>query len=69
MYHMDYNHVECAALSRALEIAARRQTTPEQVTIFTNAQAAIRRITSEEPGSGQIYAIQVRRHIAELRSA
>jgi ribonuclease HI len=69
--HMGYNQeaydAECAALSRAMEIAARRQTTPEQVAIFTNAQAAIRRMASEEPGPGQTYAIEAQRHIAELR--
>jgi ribonuclease HI len=45
--HMAYNQeafdAECAALARALEVAARRRTTPERVTIFTDAQAAIRR--------------------------
>jgi ribonuclease HI len=33
---------ECAALTTALEVAARRQTTQESVTSFTDAQAAIR---------------------------
>ena len=41
-----------AALARALEIAARRQTTPEGVTAFTDAQAAIKRMALEEPGFG-----------------
>jgi len=36
-------------VTRALESASRRQTTPERVTIFTDAQAAIRRMASEEP--------------------
>jgi hypothetical protein len=53
------------ALSSALEIAARRYTIPERVTIFTDAQAANRRMASEEPRPGQLYAIQARRHIAE----
>jgi ribonuclease HI len=39
--HMGYNQeafdAECAALARALEVAARRRTTPERVTIFTDA--------------------------------
>jgi ribonuclease HI len=60
---------ECAALARALETAARRQTTPERVTIFTNAQAALRRMASEEPGPGQMRAVQARKHIATLRRA
>jgi len=55
--HMGHNQeaydTECAALARALESAVRRPTTPERVTIFTDAQAAIRRIASEEPGPGQ----------------
>jgi hypothetical protein len=43
--------------------------TPARVTIFTDAQAAIRRLASEEPGPGQKYAILARKHIAALRSA
>ena len=39
------------------------------MTIFTDAQAAIRRMASEEPGPGQQYAIQARKHIAVLRRA
>jgi ribonuclease HI len=69
--HMGYNQeaydAECAALARALEEAAKRQTVPERVTIFTDAQAAIRRIASEDPGPGQKYAILARRHITTLR--
>ena len=69
--HMGYNQeaydAECAALARALEAASRRNTVPAQITIFSDAQAAIRRMASDEPGPGQMYAIQARRHIAELR--
>jgi len=61
--------VECAALAHALELAAQRNSTPEQVTIFSDAQAAIRRMASDEPGPGQQYAIQARKHIAALRQA
>jgi len=43
--------------------------TPERVTIFTDAQAAIRRMVSEEPGPGQMYALQAGEHIAVLRRA
>jgi ribonuclease HI len=60
---------ECAALARALEEAAKRQTIPERITIFTDAQAAIRRMASEDPGPGQKYAILARRHIGTLRRA
>ena len=60
---------ECAALARALEEASRRNTTPERVTIFTDAKAAIRRMVSDEPGPGQQYALQARKHIATLRRA
>jgi hypothetical protein len=67
-YYQEAYDAECAALSRALEIAARRQTTPEWVTIFTDAQAAIRLMASEEPGPGQLYAILARRPIAQPRS-
>jgi len=57
---------DCAALSRSQETATRRQRMPERVTIFADAQAAIRRMASEEPGPGQVYALQARRHI-EIR--
>jgi ribonuclease HI len=71
--HMGKNQeaydAECAALARALETAAKRQMVPARVTIFTDAQAAIRRMASEEPGPGQKYAILARKHIAALRSA
>ena len=71
--HMGYNqeayNAECAALARALEAASWWNTTPERVTIFSDAQAAIRRMASDEPGPGQQYAIQARRHIAALRRA
>jgi len=39
---------------------------PIRVTIFTNAQAVIRRIALEEPGPGQMYALQARKHIVVL---
>jgi ribonuclease HI len=42
---------------------------PERVTVFTDAQAAIRRMASEEPGPGYMYAIQARKHITALRRA
>jgi len=71
--HMGYNQgaydAECAALARALEAAWRRPTTPERVTIFTDAQAAIRRMASDVPGPSQQYALQARKHIAALRRA
>jgi len=40
----------CAAVARALETAAQRRHTLGRVTIFTDAQAAILRTTSDEPG-------------------
>ena len=55
--HMGYNQEaydeQCAALVHALETAARRTITLEQTTIFTDAQAAIKRMASEEPGPGR----------------
>jgi hypothetical protein len=60
---------ECAALARALEEAAKRQTVPQRVTIFTDAQSAIRRTASETPGPGQKHVILARKYIAALRSA
>ena len=59
----------CAALAHALEEAAQRNTTPEWVTFFSDAQAAIRRMASDEPGPGQRYALQARKHISTLRRA
>jgi len=48
--HMGYNQeaydAEWATLARAQEEASRRNTTPERVTICTDAQAAIRRMAS-----------------------
>ena len=55
---------ECAALARALQVAATRSHTIGAVTIFTDAQAAIWRMTSNDPGPGQKYALEARRHIA-----
>jgi len=71
--HVGYNQeaydAECAALARALETASRRQTTPERVTVFTDAQAAVRRMASEETGSGQMYVLRARKHISVLGQA
>jgi len=44
VYDREAYDAECAALARALEMASRRQTTPERVTIFTDAQATFRRM-------------------------
>jgi len=38
-----------------------------RVRIFTDAQAAITRMTREEPGPGHTYALQARKAIAALR--
>ena len=38
------------------------------VTILTDCQAAKGRMTSDEPGPGQKYALEARRHIATLRA-
>ena len=55
--HTGYNQeavdAECAALARALESASRKNTVPNRVTIFSNAQAAIRHMAFDEPGPGQ----------------
>jgi len=40
----------------------------ELVTILTDCQAAIGRMTSDEPGPGQKKALEARRHIATLRA-
>ena len=71
--HMGYNQeaydAECAALARALEMAGRRQTVPGKVTIFTDAQAAVRRMASDDPSPAQQYAIRAREWVAKLRKA
>ena len=51
---------------RLLELSS-QMTTPKRITIFTDAQAAIRRRASDEPGPKQKYAIQARTLIATLR--
>jgi len=67
--HMGYNQVaydaECTALACALESVLEGYV-PEWVTIFSDTQAAIRRMASDEPGPGQQYACQTRRYIATL---
>jgi len=60
---------ECAALARAVKTAARRDPAPDHITIFTDAQAAIRRMASNQPGPGQKYALEAREHIAVLQRA
>jgi len=59
--HMGYNQeaydAECAALARALKVASQWNTIPERVTIFSDAQAAIRRMASDEPGPGRQNAL------------
>jgi ribonuclease HI len=60
---------EYVALASALEEATKCQTAPQQVTIFTDAQAAIRRMALKAPGPGQKYAILTRQNIRTLRRA
>jgi len=71
--HMGSNQeaydAECSALAQALEEASKWNTIPEWVTIFTDAQAAIRQMASDEPGPGQQYALQAWKHIATLHRA
>jgi len=66
-YNQEVFDAECAALARALEVAARRRTGPKAVTVFADSQAAMARIASEEPGPAQQYARQARKWIAKLR--
>jgi len=54
-YSQEAYDAACVALARAVESASRRQATPERITIFTDAQAAIG--LSEEPSPGQIIRI------------
>jgi len=50
-------------------MVARRQMTPQQMTIFTDAQAAIGTMALEEPNPGQIYSLRARKHIWVLWKA
>jgi len=59
---------ECAAIARALQVAATSSHAIGAVTIFTDAQAAIWRMTSDDPGPGQKYALEARRYIAALHA-
>jgi len=54
------------ALARALETVAKRTPAPKHVTIFTDAQAVIKRMAYDEPEPGQKYALEARKHIAAL---
>jgi len=49
---------ERAGLARPMESASRRNTTPERVTISTDAPAATKQVFSEEPGPGRTYELQ-----------
>ena len=41
----------------------------KHITIFTDAQVAIKTMASDEPGPGQKYALEARKHNATLRRA
>jgi len=47
----------------------RGRRTRRESQIFTDTQAATRRMASEDPGPAQICAIQARKHIAAPRKA
>jgi len=53
---------------RALAVAAERAKRRKlgKVRIFTDVQAAVTRMTHDEPAPGQIYALQARKAIAAL---
>jgi len=57
---------ECASLARALD-QLRKGRQHRNKSRFSRTQAAIRRMASEEPGPGQQYELQARKHIATLR--
>jgi len=58
-----------AAIARALGVTADRAKRRKlgRVRIFTDAQAAIKRMTHDEPGPGQTHALQAMQAIAALR--
>ena len=61
-YYQEVYDAECAAIVR---VAAKRCKFGS-VRIFTDGQAAIKRMTHDEPGPGQAYALQARQAIAAL---
>ena len=66
-YNQEAFDAECVVLARALETTSRRNMIPDRITIFTDAQAAIRWMVSDEPGPGQKYDLEARRHIASIQ--
>jgi hypothetical protein len=68
-YNQEAYDAECAALAKALETAARRQTTPEKGHHLHRCPAGHEAHGAEEPGPGQMYAIQERKHVAALQRA
>jgi len=50
-------------------VPTQRSVASEQVTIFSDVQAATRRMALDEPGPGELYALQARKHITRLRRA
>jgi ribonuclease HI len=70
--HLGHNQeaydAECAAIVRALRVGRDRRNQQQipKITIFTDAQAAIKRMQTLEVGPGQIYALQARRILAEI---
>jgi len=68
-YYQEAYDAECAVIARALDVAADRAKWHKlgRVRIFTDAQAALKRMTYDEPGPGQTYALQARQAIAALR--
>jgi len=69
-YYQEAYDEEYAAIARALDVAADRakRRILGRVRIFPNAQAAIKRMTHDEPGPGQTYALQARQAKAALRN-
>jgi len=65
-FNQEAYYAECVALARALETVAKRTPAPKHVTIFTDAQAAIKRMAYDELEPGQKYALEARKHIAAL---
>jgi len=55
---------ECAAIARALAVAAEPRRKLGRVRISTDSQAAITRMMHDEPGPGQTYALQARKPCA-----
>jgi len=66
-FQQEAYEAECAAIARAMETAALRPLAHKRITVYTYAEAAIRRMGSDEPSPGQRCTLEARVHVATIR--